>query len=74
MSSIRNRIVVSLLSVLAFAAVAADMVGKNTQQSAAATRTTASPQVATFKDLSVPKASVVFEGVEYTTTELPAQF
>jgi hypothetical protein len=74
MSSIRNRIVVSLLSVLAFAAVAADMVGKNTQQSATATQTTVSSQVATFKDLSVPKASVVFEGVEYTTTELPAQF
>jgi len=74
MSSIRNRIVVSLLSALAFAAVAADMVGKNTQQSATAAQTTVSSQVATFKDLSVPKASVVFEGVEYTTTELPPQF
>ena len=74
MSSIRNRIVVSLLSVLAFAAVAADMVGKSTQQSATATPTTVSSQVATFKDLSVPEASVVFEGVEYTATELPPQF
>jgi len=74
MSSIRNRIVVSLLSVLAFAAVAADMVGNNTRQSATATPTTVSSPVASFKDPSVPAASVVFEGVEYIATELPAQF
>lgn len=75
MSSIRNRLVVSLMSVLACAAVTADIVGNRhaIQSTTAAPLTVFSKDVA-FKDSSLPAANVVFKGVEYATSEQAPTF
>ena len=75
MNSIRNRLVVSLLSVLACAAVAADIVGQqHAKQSTAAAQTAVFSHGASFKDSSVPAASEVFRGVEYAASEQAPTF
>jgi hypothetical protein len=75
MNSIRNRLVVSLLSVLACAAVAADIVGQqHAKQSTTAAQTAVFSHGATFKDASVPAASEVFSGVAYAASEQAPTF
>ena len=75
MSSIRNRLVVSILSVLAFAAVAADIVGKqHHKQSTTAAEVAVFSHYATFTDSSVPVASVVFKDAKYTVVEQAPTF
>ena len=75
MSSFRNRLVVSLLSILACAAIAADMVGKqHSKQSTTAAQAAVFSHDVTFKDSSVPEASVVFRGAEYAASEQAPTF
>jgi len=74
MNSIRNRLVVSLLSVLACAAVAADIVGQQHAKQSTTAAQTAVFSHGAFKDSSVPAASEVFSGVAYAASEQAPTF
>jgi hypothetical protein len=75
MSSIRNRLVVALLPVLACATVAAGIIEqRHVKEPIAAAAGVAMPVGPVFRDASVPAASAVFEGTGYVAYEDIATF